>query len=54
MLYLRPSREVDLVSPVMACLVAAYGAEFGRGRSAEIEPLLIILPRGAGHQRERC
>ena len=29
--YGRPSRAIDLVSPVMACLVAVYGAEFGRG-----------------------
>ena len=44
MSYLRPSSEVDLVRPVMACLVAVYGAEFGRGACAEIEPLLMIRP----------
>ena len=27
----RPSSDVDFVSPVMACLVAVYGALFGRG-----------------------
>src|ERR1035438_6206722 len=27
----RPSREMLLVSPVMACFVAVYGAECGRG-----------------------
>src|SRR5262245_3282670 len=42
--YLRPSSAVDFVSPVIACLVAVYGAEFGRGAYAEIDPLLIILP----------
>src|SRR3954447_15637772 len=40
----RPSRAVDFVRPVMACLVAVYGAEFGRGVWAEIEPLLMIRP----------
>src|SRR5579884_4138905 len=44
MSYLRPSRAVDLVSPVMACLVAVYGAELGRGVWAEIEPLLMMRP----------
>ena len=44
MSYLRPSRAVALVSPVMACLVEVYGAELGRGAWAEIEPLLMILP----------
>ena len=44
MSYLRPSSDVDLVRPVMACLVAVYGAEFGRGAWAEIEPLLMIRP----------
>ena len=38
MLYFRPSSEVDLVSPVIACLVAVYGAELGRGDVAEIDP----------------
>src|ERR1017187_887603 len=42
--YLRPSREMHLVSPVMACLVAVYGAELGRGVCAEIDPLLMIRP----------
>jgi hypothetical protein len=40
----RPSRAIDFVSPVMACLVAVYGAEFGRGAWAEIEPLLMMRP----------
>src|SRR6187200_1497896 len=44
MSYLRPSSEVDLVSPVIACLVAVYGAELGRGACAEIEPLLMMRP----------
>ena len=44
MSYLRPSSESDLVSPVMACLVDVYGAEFGRGAWAEIEPLLMMRP----------
>ena len=43
MLYLRPSKEVDLVNPVIACFVAVYGAEFGRGLSAEMDPLLMML-----------
>ena len=40
----RPSSAADFVSPVMACFVAVYGAEFGRGAWAEIEPLLMIRP----------
>src|SRR5262244_424941 len=44
MSYLRPSSEVDLVSPVIACFVAVYGAEFGLGAWAEIEPLLMMRP----------
>src|SRR5207245_3998735 len=44
MSYLRPSRDVDLVRPVIACFVAVYGAEFGRGACAEMEPLLMIRP----------
>jgi hypothetical protein len=44
MSYLRPSSEMHLVSPVMACLVAVYGAELGRGTCAEIEPLLMMRP----------
>src|SRR6266851_5476591 len=44
MSYFRQSREVDLVRPVMACLVAVYGTEFGRGACAEIEPLLTMRP----------
>ena len=32
------------MSPVIACLVAVYGAESGRGVAAEMDPLLIILP----------
>ena len=44
MSYFRPSRAADLVSPVIACFVAVYGAEFGRGVCAEIDPLLMIRP----------
>src|SRR5215475_1195336 len=44
MSYLRPSSDVDFVSPVIACFVAVYGAEFGRGACAEIEPLLMMRP----------
>src|SRR5205807_9195077 len=29
---------------VLACFVALYGAEFGRGAWAEMEPLLTIRP----------
>ena len=28
----------------MACLVAVYGAEWGRGAWAEIDPLLMMRP----------
>src|ERR1019366_10729185 len=45
----RPSREMLLVRPVMACFVAVYGAEWGRGACAEMEPLLMIRP-----PRGRC
>jgi len=31
MSYFRPSSDVDLVRPVIACFVAVYGAEFGGG-----------------------
>jgi hypothetical protein len=31
MLNARPSSTSDLVNPVIPCLVAVYGAEFGRG-----------------------
>ena len=44
MSYFRPSSEMLLVSPVMACLVAVYGAELGRGACAEIDPLLMMRP----------
>src|SRR5881397_3917228 len=44
MSYLRPSSDVDFVNPVIACLVDVYGAEFGRGACAEIEPLLMMRP----------
>src|SRR5438034_7205172 len=44
MSYLRPSSAVALVRPVMACLVAVYGAELGRGLCAEMEPLLMMRP----------
>eukprot|EP00967_Tisochrysis_lutea_P132160 scaffold230457_cov32-Tisochrysis_lutea.AAC.3 len=42
--YGRPSNEIDFVSPVTACLDAVYAMEPGRGRSAEIEPLLMMRP----------
>src|SRR6185503_20184112 len=41
MLNRRPSSDADFVSPVIACLVAVYGAECGRGAYAEIDPLLM-------------
>ena len=44
MSYARPSRDVALVRPVIACFVAVYGAECGRGTRAESEPLLMIRP----------
>ena len=44
MLYALPSSDVDLVKPVIACLVAVYATENGRGACAEIDPLLIIRP----------
>src|SRR6266508_3036465 len=44
MSYFLPSSALDLVSPVTACLVEVYGAEFGRGACAEIEPLLMMRP----------
>src|SRR6185437_5959618 len=40
----RPSSDVDLVRPVIACLVAVYAIECGRGECAEIEPLLMMRP----------
>src|ERR1700722_8586287 len=40
----RPSSAIDFVSPVMACLVAVYGAELGRGTWADIDPLLMMRP----------
>ena len=40
----RPSSAPDFVRPVTACLVAVYGAEFGRGVSDEIDPLLTMRP----------
>ena len=52
----RPSSAVDRVRPVIACFVAVYGAELGRGTYAESEPLLTIRPpRGdlALHDPER-
>ena len=42
----RPSSEMDLVSPVIACLAAVYTTLRGRGLCAEIEPLLMIRPPG--------
>src|SRR5207302_8725944 len=44
MSYFRPSRDVDFVRPVIACLVEVYGAELGRGTCAEMEPLLMMRP----------
>src|SRR3954467_5601104 len=44
MSYLRPSSRPPFVKPVIACFVEVYGAEFGRGVCAEIEPLLMIRP----------
>lgn len=41
---LRPSSEVDLVKPKIACFETVYAVESGRGVHAEIEPLLMILP----------
>ena len=40
----RPSSASVLVSPVMACLVAVYGTEPGRGACADTEPLLMMRP----------
>mmetsp|Transcript_85045 Transcript_85045/g.221972 ORF Transcript_85045/g.221972 Transcript_85045/m.221972 type:complete len:263 (-) Transcript_85045:101-889(-) len=39
-----PSKAVDFVSPVTACFEAVYAADMGRGRSADTDPLLMILP----------
>ena len=55
MLKRRPSSDVDLVRPVMACLVAVYGAECGRGdvgrdRSVVDDPAALRLLRF--HQQE--
>src|SRR3954471_3809062 len=44
MSYLRPSSERLFVRPVMACFVAVYGAELGRGEWAEMDPLLMMRP----------
>ena len=46
MSYLRPSSEVDFVRPVIACLVAVYGAEFGLGEWADME-LVVDYPSTA-------
>jgi hypothetical protein len=35
---------VDFGNPVIARFVAVYGAEFGRGACAEIDPLLMMRP----------
>ena len=51
-----PSSDSDLVSPVIACLVAVYGALLGLGTWAEIDPLLMIRPPDGIlrlHQAER-
>src|SRR5687768_17471278 len=44
MSYLRPSSEIDLVRPVIACFVDVYAIVLGRGACAEIEPLLTMRP----------
>src|SRR5690349_19158748 len=44
MSYGRPSSAVAFVSPVIACLVAVYAIERGRGAYAETEPLLMMRP----------
>jgi len=44
MLYGRPSREVDFVKPVIACLETVYAAKWSRGTWADNDPLLMILP----------
>ena len=44
MLYLRPSKTVLLVRPVMACFVVAYATAWTLGTRAEIDPLLIMRP----------
>src|SRR3990172_2214844 len=44
MSYFRPSSEVDLVRPVIACFVAVYATEFGLGACAEMDPLLMMRP----------
>src|SRR5262245_17222234 len=44
MSYFLPSSALALVRPVTACFVEVYGAEFGRGACAEIEPLLMMRP----------
>ena len=43
-LYLRPSKTVLLVRPVMACFVVAYATAWTLGTRAEIDPLLIMRP----------
>mmetsp|Transcript_4367 Transcript_4367/g.11412 ORF Transcript_4367/g.11412 Transcript_4367/m.11412 type:complete len:273 (+) Transcript_4367:168-986(+) len=40
----RPSRAHCFVRPVIACLVAVYGAALGRGTCAEMLPLLMMRP----------
>src|SRR5829696_4922434 len=42
--YGRQSSEMLFVSPVIACLVAVYGADLGLGAWAEIDPLLMMRP----------
>mmetsp|Transcript_17254 Transcript_17254/g.51647 ORF Transcript_17254/g.51647 Transcript_17254/m.51647 type:complete len:209 (+) Transcript_17254:679-1305(+) len=42
------------VRPVMPCLLVVYGAEPGRGRSAETEPLLIMRPPCGAWSRMRA
>src|SRR5438552_16683857 len=44
MSYVRLYSVVELVKPVIACFVVVYGAEFGLGAWAEMEPLLTIRP----------
>ena len=45
MLNALPSKAIDFVIPVIACLVAVYANACGRGANAAIEPLLMIRPR---------
>ena len=52
--YSRPSRAVHCVRPHRPCFDAEYGAESGRTRWAEIEPMLMIRPRRCGFMMRRA